>query len=86
MHAAAAASERAIELWNEVAGFRDVRMGPMIWLVHSEVLLQSGDASAAREWAEKALAARGTYDDPSSPSIAQARAAVERAIAAKKNR
>lgn len=83
LQAATAASARAIELWDEVTGFRDVRMGPMIWLAHSEVLLQSGNASAAQEWAEKALTARAKYDDPSSPSITQARTAVERAMAAR---
>ena len=68
-----------MELWKEVIGFRDMRMGPQIWLIHSDVLLQSGDVIAAREWARKALEARLSYDAPESESIVQARAAVERA-------
>ncbi len=79
IQAAFTASSRAMELWKEVIGFRDMRMGPQIWLIHSDVLLQSGDVIAAREWARKALEARLSYDAPESESIVQARAAVERA-------
>ncbi len=78
IQAAAIASARALELWDDVKGFRDVRMGPAIWLVHSEVLLRSGEPVAAQEWANKALAARQAYDAPESASIAEARAAVMR--------
>jgi len=78
IQAAAIASARAVELWNDITGFRDVRMGPQIWLVHGEVLHASGQLAAAREWAEKALAARRAHDDPASASIVQAQALVKR--------
>ncbi len=76
--AAASASTRAIEMWGEISGFRDVRMGPQIWLVHSEVLRESGQATAAHEWARKALVARRAYDDPTSASIVEAQAQLDR--------
>lgn len=79
LQAAAVASSRAVEMWEQVVGFRDVRMGPIIWLAHSEVLLRSGDAASARQWAQKALEARSRYDHPASDSIEQARRAVQRA-------
>ncbi len=70
------ASNAAVDLFERVTGFRDVRMGPYLWLVHSEVLRRSGDREAARVWATRALEARRRYDDPSAPSIAEAEAAL----------
>jgi serine/threonine-protein kinase len=77
--AALAASRTALDLWDNVTGFRDVRMGPYLWLIHSEVLLRSGDAAGARSWATRALDARRRFDHPSSPSIVEAEAAVRAA-------
>jgi hypothetical protein len=64
-----------------VRGLYDLRVQPELWLVHSAVLLKSGDMPGARKWAEKALAASLSYDDPSSPAIAHARDAVRVATA-----
>ena len=44
-----------------------------LWLVHSALLLHSGDATGARQWADKALEASLRYDDPMSSAIAAAR-------------
>ena len=77
--AARAASATALDLYEHVTGFRDVRMGPYLWLVHSEVLLQSGDKPGARAWAKKALDARRLYDHPSAASIVDAETALRAA-------
>jgi serine/threonine-protein kinase len=74
--AARAASQAALDLYDNVIGFRDVRMGPYLWLIHSEILRRSGDAAGARLWATQALDARRRFDHPSAPSIVEAEAAV----------
>lgn len=76
---ARAASEAALHIWEHVTGFRDVRMGPYLWLIHSEVLRRSGDLTGARTWAKQALDARRRYDHPSSASIAEAEVALQAA-------
>jgi serine/threonine-protein kinase len=70
------ASRRAIDGFAHVTGFRDVRMGPQLWLVQSEVLQRSGDLAGARAWAQRALEARRRYDHPAAPSIREAETAV----------
>jgi len=72
-------SRLALAALDRVQALYDMRYQPELWLVHSAVLLQSGDAKGAREWAEKALEASKRYDDPSADSIKQARAAVKAA-------
>ncbi|MEO7205728.1 MAG: serine/threonine-protein kinase [Steroidobacteraceae bacterium] len=57
-------------------GLYDVRVQPYIWLIHSAVLLSSGDASGARRWATRAFEASMQYDDPSSPEVSKARDAM----------
>lgn len=74
-------SDLALAALERVQGLYDLRVQPQLWLVHSAVLLRSGDSLGAHQWAEKALAANRRYDDPSSPAIAEAAAAV-RATAA----
>jgi eukaryotic-like serine/threonine-protein kinase len=78
---ALSASASALELFDQVTGFRDVRMGPYLWLIHSDVLRRSGDREGASEWAKRALDARRRYDHPSAASIAEAEAAVRAASA-----
>lgn len=73
---ALAASEKAVGLFADVIGFRDVRMGPYLWLVRSAALRATGDLAQAREWAQRALDASRRYDDPSATSIADAELAV----------
>jgi serine/threonine-protein kinase len=73
------ASTRALELFDQVTGFRDVRMGPYLWLIHSEVLRHSGDHEGARTWAKRTLDARRRYDHPAAVSIAEAETALRAA-------
>jgi hypothetical protein len=75
-------SRLALAALNRVHGLYDVRAQPQLWLVHSAVLLKSGDAAGARLSAEKALAASLVYDDPSSSTIPAAKAALHAATAA----
>ena len=74
-------SRDAVEIFAHVTGRRDVRTGPYLWLVHSEILRRSGDLPAARDWAQRALDASRKYDAPSAPSIRQAEAALRAAQA-----
>jgi eukaryotic-like serine/threonine-protein kinase len=70
------AGKRAVDLFDRVEGFRDVRMGPYLWQVYAQALMLAGDAKGAREWAQKALDADLRYDVVESPDVAQARDAV----------
>ena len=65
-------ARRAVELFDHVQGFRDVRMGPYLWRIYAQILLAAGDAQNARRWAQRALDADRLYDDPSSADISQA--------------
>jgi eukaryotic-like serine/threonine-protein kinase len=80
--AALAASSRALDVFDHVTGPRDVRMGPKLWRIRAEGLLQSGDATGARQLAQRALEAARRYDHPSSPDIAEAEATLSAANAA----
>jgi len=59
-------STRALDVFERVTGFRDVRMGPYLWRVRAEALLESGDARAAVEWAQRAGDAMDRFSDPAS--------------------
>ena len=72
--AAAAESATAVDMFEHLDGFRNVRTGPYLWLVRAEALRRAGDAAAARELAQRALEASLHYDDPSAASIRDARA------------
>jgi tetratricopeptide (TPR) repeat protein len=76
-------SRRAVELYDHVSGFRDVRMGPYLWRIRAEALFLSGDLQGARRWAERALDADRRYDDPSSGEIAEADETLRAVIAAR---
>jgi hypothetical protein len=76
---ALAASQRSLARLAQVQGLHDVRYGPELWLIHSDALLANGDAAGARDWAVKAREASLQYDEPTSPSIAAADAALRRA-------
>jgi hypothetical protein len=69
-------SDLALATLERVQGLYDLRVQSQLWLVHSAVLLKGGDMLRAHQWADKALAANRRYDDPSSPAIAEAEAAV----------
>jgi hypothetical protein len=70
---------QAVELFQNVEGYHDVRAGPLIWLTHSEVLRRAGENAKALEWAQRALTASRQYDDPAAASITDAQAAVRAA-------
>jgi serine/threonine-protein kinase len=75
-------SRAALAALEQVQGLYDLRVQPQLWLVHSAVLLKSGDTMGARQWAEKALQASRGYDDPSSSAITDAESAVHLATVA----
>ncbi|MDR2216126.1 MAG: protein kinase [Nevskiaceae bacterium] len=77
--AALGASTQAVERWQNINGWRNVRMGPMIWLTHSEALRRAGENAQALQWAQQALEASRRYDDPAARSISDAEAAVRAA-------
>jgi serine/threonine-protein kinase len=76
-----AESKEAVEMFDHVSGFRDVRMGPYLWLIRSDVLRSTGDFSGARSWAQRALEASRRYDDPAAASIVEALSALRLATA-----
>lgn len=75
-------SDLALARLQRVQGLYDLRVQSQLWLVHSAVLLKNGDIPGAHQWADKALTANRRYDDPSSPAIAEAEAAVRATVAA----
>jgi serine/threonine-protein kinase len=74
-------SNLAVERWNRLTGYRDVRNGPLILREQARALLAAGDATRAKAAAADALAQSLRYDAPTAPSIADARELVERASA-----
>jgi serine/threonine-protein kinase len=76
--AALTSSLQAVDTFDRVTGFRDVRTGPYLWRLRAEALLLSGDAAAALDWAQRALDADRRYDDPSSPDIAEVEATLKK--------
>lgn len=75
-------SVHAMTALERVQGLYDIRVQPRLWLVHSALLLENGDAAGARRWADKALIASVRYDDPASSGITAARDALRLAGAA----
>jgi eukaryotic-like serine/threonine-protein kinase len=74
-------SGQALTDLGRVKGLYDVRVQPRLWLVHSALLLKSGERTDARQWADQALEASLKYDDPMSSAIAAARNSVRLAAA-----
>ena len=75
-------SARALDIFDNVTGFRDVRMGPYLWRIRAEALLESGDARGAVEWARRALDSVRRYDDAASPDLAIAETTFRSAVRA----
>jgi hypothetical protein len=65
-------SARAIALLDATATLYDVRRRVDIWLVRAQSLAASGHAADARALAQRAVAAAGIYDAPSSPQLSRA--------------
>jgi len=61
-------SATALSIWNEVTGFRDMRMGPYLQRIRADVLAASGDFDGAQQIEDQAAALSVRYDDPSSPT------------------
>jgi len=69
-------SRKALAMLEQVQGLHDARLQPRLWVLHSHLLLRSGDAKGARQWAVKALEASRRYDAPGAASLAEAETAV----------
>jgi predicted Ser/Thr protein kinase len=80
--AALESSRQSLTRLAQMKGLHDVRYHPQLWLIYSDTLLASGDASGAHEWALKAREASLRYDVATSPAIAAANATLARADAA----
>ncbi len=70
--AALRSSTHAVVGFENLAGRRDVRTGPYLWLIHAESLRRVDDAASSRIWAQRALEASKRYDAPHAPSIRDA--------------
>lgn len=75
-------AHRAVERFNKVQGFRDVRMGPYLWQIDAEVLRRAGEMAAAQRLARRALDADRRYDAPSAAAIAAAQTTLREITAA----
>src|SRR5262249_7351009 len=73
-----AESRAAVDTFDHVTGQRDVRVGPVLWLVRARVLDAAEAREGARARAQRALDASLSWDDPGASSIAAARAALTR--------
>jgi len=69
----------ATQTFNRATGFRDVRAGPYLWLIRSQIALRLDDRNGARDWAQRALDASLQYDDAQAASIRDARATLDAA-------
>ncbi|MCX7032394.1 MAG: hypothetical protein NT046_00250, partial [Arenimonas sp.] len=67
--AALAHSGRALEVWDYVTGFRDVRMQPWLQRVRADALAAGGDVAAAQAMENVAAAASARYDHPGSDTV-----------------
>lgn len=71
-------SAEAMETWNNVAGFRDVRMGPYLQRIRADVLAAGGEVAAAQALEDEAASASARYDHPDSPTVVRRRMAALR--------
>ena len=65
-------SAQALGDWDQLRGFRDVRMQAYLWRVRAATLDQGGAHAEAQTWRERALAQARRTDAPESPTITQA--------------
>jgi hypothetical protein len=73
-------SRQALAMLDRVQ-LTDTRSSQRVWLAHSQVLLYNGNAAEAADWAAKAYRASMRTDDPGSPVVAAAKAALANARA-----
>ena len=63
----------ALALWQQVEGFRDVRMGPQLIRVRADVLAARGQRDAAQTLEDQAAALSAVYDGDNAPSAQRRR-------------
>ncbi len=66
MESALSESESALNLWDEISGFRDVRMQPYLQRVRADVLAANGELAVAQQLEDAAASASARYDHPDS--------------------
>jgi serine/threonine protein kinase/tetratricopeptide (TPR) repeat protein len=71
--AARASAEQARTSAERLTTGHDVRLHPQIWRTLAQLALQRGDATAAAQWARRALTASEAYDGPAAASVRDAR-------------
>lgn len=59
----------ALDVWNRVTGFRDVRMAPYLQRIRADALAADGKVAAAQALEDAAAAASARYDHRDSPTI-----------------
>lgn len=64
-------SAQALATWDQLQGFRDVRMQAYLWRVRAAVLDQAGQSSAASALREQARTQALRTDAPTSPTLTQ---------------
>ena len=65
-------SRVALATWDQLTGFRDVRMQGYLWRVRAAVLVSKGDAAGAKQLQAQALEAARRTDAPESPTVKDA--------------
>ena len=68
---AVAHSADALATWQQLTGFRDVRMQAYLWRVRAAALAADGQAAPAQALRDQALAASRRTDAPTSPTVTQ---------------
>jgi serine/threonine-protein kinase len=65
-------SRAALATWDQLTGFRDVRMQAYLWRARAAVLASAGDAAGAQKLRDQALEAARRTDAPESPTVKDA--------------
>ncbi len=74
--AALEASTQALHVFDNISGYRNVRMQPYLWRIHAQALASTNDIASAQDYAQRALDAFTRYDDPASAEVAESAAVV----------
>lgn len=64
-------SAEALGVWDQLKGFRDVRMQAYLWRVRAAALDQAGTHTEARTWRERAMVQARRTDAADSPTLTQ---------------
>ena len=74
--AALDASTQALRVFDNISGYRNVRMEPYVWRIHAQALVGTGDFSSAQDYAQRALRAFTRFNDRASAEVAESAAVV----------